>query len=51
MLPPNVKVVALVPEQTVVAPVIVPNTVAGLTVTVALVVVSGAQTPLVITAR
>ena len=51
MLPPNVKVVALVPEQTVVAPVIVPATETGFTVTVALAVVSDAQTPLVMTAR
>ena len=46
MFPNNVKTVLLVPEQTVVAPEIVPATVVGLTVIVAD-VVAGGQVPLV----
>ena len=51
VFPLKVSTVLLVPLQTVVAPVMLPATDAGVTVIVTLEVFAGAQTPLVITAR
>jgi hypothetical protein len=50
VLPESVKVVLLLPVHTVAAPVIVPATDIGFTVTVALAVLAAAHTPLVTTA-
>ena len=50
MFPDNVNTVLLVPEQTVAAPEMVPETDVGLTVIVAEAVVADAQDPLVTTA-
>ena len=50
VFPDKVNTVAFVPEQTVVAPVIVPATEIGLTVIVTEAVVADEQTPLVTTA-
>ena len=51
VLPESVKVVLLVPAQTVDAPLMLPATLAGLTVIVTLEEVAEAQAPLVTTAR
>ena len=51
VFPLKVSTVLLVPVQTVAAPVMLPETDAGVTVIVTLEVFAGAQTPLVITAR
>ena len=50
VLPDSVSVVLFVPEQTVAAPLTVPATDVGFTVTVALAVLAAAHTPLVTTA-
>ena len=50
VFPLNVKVVLLVPLQTVAAPLMLPATLAGFTVIVTLEVVAEAQAPLVTTA-
>ena len=50
VLPLSVSTVLFVPVQTVAAPLIVPATEAGLTVTVALAVLAAVHTPLVTTA-
>ena len=50
VFPDKVNTVAFVPEQTVVAPAILPATDVGLTVIVTAVVVAGEQTPLETTA-
>ena len=49
--PVSVIFVLFVPEQTLVLPEIVPSTVAGLTVIVAIALLAGAHPPLVTTAR
>jgi hypothetical protein len=50
-LPDKVNTVELVPEHTMVAPLMLPATETGVTVTATLAVVADAQVPLVTTAR